>query len=145
MDTVASIETQLEYETSHHKNDGSGREGCSGDNSNNNIMPNSKDECVGSLLIHQSDMKELSSSSSSSSNNNVECVGSLVVPSKDMQELTESSDHQHHEQQTIDNNNSATTQSTPVSLVKRLTNMKGKHFVFAFALFASVCYIVYLL
>jgi hypothetical protein len=47
-------------------------------------------ECVGSLLVHQSDMKELSEATARQGDG-VECVGSLLVHSSDVQELSESS------------------------------------------------------
>ena len=48
-------------------------------------------ECVGSLLVHSSDLQELSSSSSPKT----ECVGSMLVQSSDMQELSDSSPNPH--------------------------------------------------
>uniref|UniRef100_A0A7R9W6Y9 Uncharacterized protein n=1 Tax=Pseudictyota dubia TaxID=2749911 RepID=A0A7R9W6Y9_9STRA len=46
-------------------------------------MPNQKEnlECVGSLVVNSSDVRELTHSE------NLECVGSLVVPSSDLKEL----------------------------------------------------------
>ena len=44
-------------------------------------------ECVGSLLVHQSDMKELSAASNHDPA--VECVGSLLVPTNYVKELSD--------------------------------------------------------
>ena len=44
-----------------------------------------KVECVGSLLVHQSDMKELAEASDKKAG---ECVGSLLVHAEDVQELS---------------------------------------------------------
>ena len=45
---------------------------------------NTPDECVGSLLVHQQDMRELSSPTRVTR----EAVGSLLVPLSDMKELS---------------------------------------------------------
>ena len=52
---------------------------------NNDQQPT---ECVGSLLVHQSDMKELSAATNQ---DQIECVGSLLVSSSDVQHLSEQS------------------------------------------------------
>ena len=46
-----------------------------------------KVECVGSLLVHSTDVQELSQMKEASMKDKVECVGSLLVHSTDMQEL----------------------------------------------------------
>ena len=48
---------------------------------------NDKNECVGTLLVHQSDLQELSECKTSGTRD--ECVGSLLVHQSDMQELSD--------------------------------------------------------
>jgi len=71
-----------------------------------------RDECVGTLLVHQSDMQELSKASPSPTQ--TECVGSLLVASNDMKELSEAPASPASPE------NSKNTKTTP-TLVKRLT------------------------
>lgn len=51
-----------------------------------------KVECVGSLLVHTSDVQELSDEAplgnKGDAKNTIECVGSLVVPSQEVEELS---------------------------------------------------------
>ena len=51
------------------------------------MSSNDKNECVGSLLVHQTDVQELSEAPPARDS---ECVGSLLVHQSDMQELSES-------------------------------------------------------
>lgn len=51
--------------------------------------PNEKNECVGSLIVHQSDVQELSEAPPARDSSRDECVGSLLVHQSDMQELAE--------------------------------------------------------
>ena len=55
--------------------------------------PEDQVECVGSLLVHSSDLQELSEEAAlgnkGDAKTTIECVGSLVVPSHDVEELSE--------------------------------------------------------
>jgi len=55
--------------------------------------PEDQVECVGSLLVHSSDVQELTDEAAlgnkGNAKNTVECVGSLVVPSHDVEELSD--------------------------------------------------------
>ena len=53
-------------------------------------MSSDRDECVGTLLVHQSDMKELSAATNNKNEAPKEAVGSLTVSQSEMQELSES-------------------------------------------------------
>jgi hypothetical protein len=50
-------------------------------------------ECVGSLLVHSSDVQELTDEAAlgnkGDAKNTIECVGSLVVPSQEVEELND--------------------------------------------------------
>jgi hypothetical protein len=46
-------------------------------------------ECIGTLLVHSSDVKELSGIGMTKNHDEVECVGSLLVHSSDVKELSE--------------------------------------------------------
>lgn len=74
------------------------------------------DECVGSLLIHQRDMLDLSASSSKTTHN--EAVGTLLVSQSDMKELS------HHEVKAACSDGTAvdgTTAPSQSNLIRRIT------------------------
>jgi hypothetical protein len=75
-------------------------------------MPDSKarDECVGTLLVHQQDMLDLSGSGSSRVTR--EAVGTLLVPQSDMKELSA------HEAKADANDD---TEEPKVTLMRRIT------------------------
>lgn len=76
-----------------------------------NASPKKTDECVGTLLVHSSDVQELSSDRP---NERDECVGTLLVHQSDMKELSSMSNHSDRE----DPN---TSKPTP-TLVRRVTD-----------------------
>mmetsp|Transcript_6167 Transcript_6167/g.11253 ORF Transcript_6167/g.11253 Transcript_6167/m.11253 type:complete len:87 (+) Transcript_6167:1378-1638(+) len=54
--------------------------------------PEEQVECVGSLLVHSTDVKELSDAplgNHGDAKNTIECVGTLVVNSNEVEELSE--------------------------------------------------------
>lgn len=54
--------------------------------------PEEQVECVGSLLVHSSDVKELADAplgNHGDVKNTIECVGSLLVESKEVEELSD--------------------------------------------------------
>ena len=72
---------------------------------------NAPDECVGSLLVHQQDMLELSTSTPVAR----EAVGTLLVSQRDMKELST------HEEIKTTVVNVVDESHQPVTLIRRIT------------------------
>ena len=54
-----------------------------------NTTTSTKDECVGTLIVHKEDVQELSSVPLPEQCSKDECVGTLLVHQSDVQELSE--------------------------------------------------------
>jgi len=58
-------------------------------NSNSMKEEEQTSECVGSLLVHSSDLQELSEVAAPSFGKTTECVGTMLIDTKDVQELSD--------------------------------------------------------